>query len=250
MDRLFAGNALKKVAVSGGAAITLAEVAVPLGGTWTERDTIVFVPAPGMLSEVPANGGSAMSIMPKMIGAAVWPQALPGGIVVIFTANTGPASPTQANVVAYPLGGEPRVRVRGGFFGRYVESGHLVYVSQGTLFAVPFDPDALAGSGNAVPVLEGVRFNPGATSAQFAASRADTLAYFQGGTQGADRPLSWLDARGTTTRIANAGQADDRCQNATGRLIVAPYTVQGSSNPRNRAPGRRRQYIPALRAGC
>ena len=52
---------------------------------------------------------------------------------MILTSTTGPGGLAQANVVAYPVGGEPRVLVRGGFFGRYVESGHLIYVSQGTV---------------------------------------------------------------------------------------------------------------------
>jgi hypothetical protein len=29
--------------------------------------------------------------------------------------------------------------VRGGTYGRYLSSGHLLYVNRGTLFAVPFD---------------------------------------------------------------------------------------------------------------
>ena len=35
--------------------------------------------------------------------------------------------------------GERKVVQKGGSYGRYVPSGHLVYVSKGALFAVPFD---------------------------------------------------------------------------------------------------------------
>ena len=34
----------------------------------------------------------------------------------------------------------------GGSLGRYLPTGHLVYVVEGTLFAAPFDPAALATS--------------------------------------------------------------------------------------------------------
>ncbi len=93
--------------------------------------------------------------------------------------------------------------MRGGFFGRYVESGHLIYVSQGTVFAAPFDVDALAVSGSAVPVLEGVQVNAASRVIQIATSRAGTLAYFRGGAQVSDRPLSWLDSRGTVRPITS-----------------------------------------------
>jgi serine/threonine-protein kinase len=197
----FAGNALKKIAVTGGAAITLATVLNPMGATWTERGTIIFVPAPGNLAEVPAEGGTAVSIMPRITGAAAQPQAIPGQNAVIFTEMFGPRATERANIIAYPLGGEPRVIVRGGFSGRYVESGHLLYVSQGTVFAVRFDADTLTVTGNAVPVLEDVLVDGGMGAAQLATSRAGTLAYISGGTQIAERPVSWLDARGTVKPV-------------------------------------------------
>ena len=36
-----------------------------------------------------------------------------------------------------PKAGPGRVLVRGAYYGRYVPSGHLLYIQQGTLFAVP-----------------------------------------------------------------------------------------------------------------
>ena len=45
---------------------------------------------------------------------------------------------------------------RGGYHGRYLPSGHLVYMHEGTLFAAPFDLDRLELTGQPVPVLEGV----------------------------------------------------------------------------------------------
>ena len=46
--------------------------------------------------------------------------------------------------------------VRGGYFGRYLPSGHLTFVHQGTLFAVPFDLSSLQLRGMPIPVLEDV----------------------------------------------------------------------------------------------
>ena len=56
--------------------------------------------------------------------------------------------------------------MRGGYYGRYVpsglaspkrgerEGGHLIYMQQGTLFAVRFDLDRLETIGQAVPVFQ------------------------------------------------------------------------------------------------
>ena len=46
--------------------------------------------------------------------------------------------------------------VRGATFERFLPSGHLVYVSKGTLFSVPFELNRLEVRGTPVPVLEEV----------------------------------------------------------------------------------------------
>ena len=52
--------------------------------------------------------------------------------------------------------GAETVLVTGGSDGRYVSTGHLVYVRLGTLMAVPFDPVRLAVTGGATGVIDGV----------------------------------------------------------------------------------------------
>ena len=60
-------------------------------------------------------------------------------------------------IVVQPLpDGVPKVVQRGGFYGRHLRSGHLVYVHQGTLFAEPFDLARLEPTGQPVPVVEGI----------------------------------------------------------------------------------------------
>ena len=56
----FAESKLKKVAVAGGAPITIAPVANPRGGTWLPDNTIIFAPsAASVLMRVSAEGGKA-----------------------------------------------------------------------------------------------------------------------------------------------------------------------------------------------
>jgi serine/threonine-protein kinase len=85
--------------------------------------------------------------------------------------------------------------VKGGTDGRYVPTGHLVYVRQGNLFAVPFDPERLELRGSPVPILEGVMQSTEGV-AQFSFSALGSLAYLLGGVGGTDRVLVWVDRSG------------------------------------------------------
>ena len=87
----------------------------------------------------------------------------------------------DAELIVQPLpGGAPKVVHRGGFYGRYLPSGHLLYVHAGTLWAAPFDLDRLAVSGPPVPVIEGVTSNAANGGAQVAVSASGTLVYLPG----------------------------------------------------------------------
>ncbi len=86
--------------------------------------------------------------------------------------------------------------MRGGTFGRYLPSGHLVYVNRGTLFAVPFDVDRLEVHGTPAPVLDQVGYNAGQGSAQLDFSQTGTLIYRSGGAGGGLLTVAWLDGAG------------------------------------------------------
>ena len=106
---------------------------------------------------------------------------LRGGKAVLFTGNSRPDGFQDANVVVQELPNGPRkVLVRGAYFGRYLASGHLAYVHDGTLFAARFDIDRLELTGPSVPVLEGAAVNMPVGSAEIAFSDAGTVAYLPG----------------------------------------------------------------------
>ena len=86
------------------------------------------------------------------------------------------------------------------YAGRYLPSGHLVYVQDGTLFAAPFDLDRLMTTGPAVPALEGLASNPGSGGAQFAVSTNGTLVYLRGQSI-SGVPMHWIDRDGKTTPL-------------------------------------------------
>ena len=87
--------------------------------------------------------------------------------------------------------------MRGGTFGRYLPSGHLIYINRATLFAVPFDVDRLEVRGTPTPVLTHVSYSATSGFAQLDFSRTGTLVYLSGEGSGG-LTVQWLDATGKT----------------------------------------------------
>jgi serine/threonine-protein kinase len=197
----FAGGKLKKVAVNGGATVTLADAPVTRGGTWTDDDRIIFAANPlAGLSRVSAAGGQVEPATELEQGEAThrWPHALPGGRGILFGAHTQRNDHDNGRIVVqpWPLGAR-KVLLDGGYDARYLESGHILYVREGTLFAVPFDLDRLETSGKPVPVLEGIGASNISGWAQFAVSGNGTLVYGANNySTSAAQPIHWVDQQG------------------------------------------------------
>jgi serine/threonine protein kinase/Tol biopolymer transport system component len=214
----FAGGKLKKIAVTGGAPEALANAPNPRGGAWGEDGTIVFSPektAGTRLLRVSAAGGTAAPLASLSEGEVIqtWPQVLPGGRGVLYTGSSVPGAYNDANLMVQPLpGGTPKVVYRGGYHGRYLpsglrsstraerEGGHLIYVRDGTLYAVPFDLDRLEVTGPSVHAIEGVTSNAITGGAQLAVSANGSLVY-RPGQSGAALQLHLMDREGKTTPL-------------------------------------------------
>jgi serine/threonine-protein kinase len=97
--------------------------------------------------------------------------------------------------------GTPRVVHRGGYHGRYLPSGHLVYLHSGTMFAMSFDLDRLEVTSQPVPVLEDVRSNSITAGGQFSISNGGLLAYLPGPSVGAGTVPHWMNREGHTTAM-------------------------------------------------
>lgn len=137
-----------------------------------------------------------------------WPQVLPGGRAVLYTASTEVIIGDDSTLVVQPLpSGERTVVQRGGYFGRYVASGHIVYMQGDTLFAMPFDHRRLAVTGQAGRAVDGVRSDSSRGSAQLDVSQVGTLAYLQGRNAFGPRPIAWMDRTGTIS-VLRAAAAD------------------------------------------
>jgi serine/threonine-protein kinase len=124
-----------------------------------------------------------------------YPQVLPGGRAAIFNSFSTPFARSRIEAVEFGSG-RRTVLVEGAVFPRYVNSGHLLYVRDGAIFAVPFDPSRLRVLGPAVPVVEDLAWAATDGVAGFAVAANGTLVYLKGSEWSEDRRVVWADRAG------------------------------------------------------
>ena len=130
-----------------------------------------------------------------------WPQFLPGG-QILYSGNSDVSEWNNGTVrVQTEPGVAGKVVQRGGFHGRYVPTGHLLYVHAGTLYGVRFDLDRMETVGQPVPIIEEVVTSTATGGAQFSFAANGTLAYIHGDSIGADGGIYWMTSDGKTSAL-------------------------------------------------
>ncbi|MBI4891708.1 MAG: serine/threonine-protein kinase [Acidobacteria bacterium] len=209
----FAEQKLKKIAVLGGAAIILCDAGGGArGASWAEDGNIIANLDNSHFFRVSAAGGKPepLAARPESRGERTrrWPQVLPGGEHVLYTAgrpdNAGNYEEADIDILNLKTG-QVKVVQRGGYYGRYLPSGHIVYVRGGTLFALPFDINRMETRGAPVPVLDDLSSSPGQGAGQFDFSANGTLVFLSGKGGVAKARLAWLDSAGKQQPFLIAG---------------------------------------------
>jgi serine/threonine-protein kinase len=196
----FAEGKLKKAPVQGGAPVTLSEAGNFASGSWGDDGNIIAaLDGRVALSRVPSAGGAPTPVTQLEKGELThfFPQVLPGSHAVLFT-SSGFAGPDDYNIDVVSLDTHERKTVqRGGILGRYLPSGHLVYLQQNKLIAAPFSLSKLTVTGDSHVLLDDVSYLTPSSLGDFDFSRTGTFVYISG--QG-DKPRSifWLDRAGKT----------------------------------------------------
>jgi serine/threonine-protein kinase len=207
----FAGGLLKKISVQGGAPVTLCDAPFGWGAAWGEGGEIVVARLQiGPLSLIPAGGGAPQRLTTLSNGELThrWPQILPGGQTLLFTTAPNVFRMDGAAIESMSLKtGARKTLLHGGYYARYLPSGHLVYLNQGVLFGVAFDPDKLEVRGAPLPLIEDVAGNPSSGGGQFDFSRTGTLVYLPGKGKAPSWTVDWLDSSGKTTPLLKAPAA-------------------------------------------
>ena len=200
--------------MEGGAAVTLCDASFGLGGSWGDDGNIIAALqfSTGTLFRVPSIGGTPVAVTKMNPGEIThrFPQVLPGSQAVLFTvaSEVSRSAFDSASLDLLMLKtGERKTILKEGFFPRYVAgtsgsngTGHIVYVHQATLFAVPFDLDRLSTNGSSVPILEDVdSSSSGGGDITFAQN--GTVAYHPGRASIGGSVISWVDSSAKTSPL-------------------------------------------------
>ncbi len=202
----FVGSSIRRIPTAGGNVETIINDVMstgrfgPRGATWGDDGTIVYGDYDlskrlGGLYRVAASGGDAALVAEpdpetSKFGGYLQPHLVHGGRVLLFHGLTRTYNPEVAEIMALDLDtGTQKTLLTNAMDPQYaVETGQLLFVHQGSLMAVGFDPDRLALVGKPVIVLEDVMQALGMPNtgwetgaAQVAISSGGHLAYVQGG---------------------------------------------------------------------
>ena len=231
---------LYKVPVSGGVPFKICHSRLSYGASWGTDDTIVFADGPeGGLRRVSAAGGVPQSLTTVEVsngeGSHRFPHVLPGASAVVFTVVAVPADTRQGTSVAVQslITGERRLLIRDAADGRYLSSGHLVYLAGGRLMAAPFDLSTLRVTGHSVSVLDGGVMQSVTTSAsQFAVSDTGSLAWLPAVADSNPeqlRTIVWVDRHGRSTPVGATADAYFQPRLSPDGLEIAVQTVESGA---------------------
>ncbi|HSG00887.1 MAG TPA: protein kinase [Vicinamibacterales bacterium] len=239
----FARGQLFRWTMGGGAPQPIADAPVPMGGTWGEDDTIVFVPMwNGGLARVKATGGAQETVLRpdgKEAYAFVHPRFVPGASEILYSAWGKSTGVWRLNL---DTGNRSFVAAKADT-GMATTSGHLLFgegdaagLHPGLLAA----PASAAGpiAGTSMMVVPGINYN--VWQADLWASVSDTGTLVDVPADVTARTLVLVDQAGRVRPFADQRATYNAVavSRATGRVaVVADYKVwllaaDGSSRER------------------
>jgi serine/threonine-protein kinase len=268
-----AENKFKKIAITGGAAVTIGDspdANSGFGPVWA-ADDYIYVGQPRRVARIAANGGALEPVIAlKGNETAHRPQLLDDGDSILFTLATGISQWDASQIVIQSRkSGERTVLIPGGSDGRYLSTGHIMYVLGNNLLAVPFDLKTKR-VGGPVPVVEGVRratnAGGGGADGQYAVAANGTLVYVPGGARGgAELTLVLVDRLGVRKPLnvtPGARQPDPSRRSGSPRTAFRRERFSGMRTLVGRRPvvvlhqsswrawrGRQRRHFHALDGG-
>jgi Tol biopolymer transport system component len=185
---------------SGGSPMTIAAIGDYRGGTCNQFKQVVLTAAiRAGLSMVSFDNSERREITPldgTKHSTNRWPIFLPDGKHFLYLAanHVRPVGETSGIYVADVDGTINKQLLRANSSPRYA-NGYLLYVRDGSLLAVRFDPDKLKVQGDPVTVLNNVQNDRGIWRGLFSVSNNGILLYQRSGGS-AETAATWMDFTG------------------------------------------------------
>jgi hypothetical protein len=225
----YAGNQLKKIAVTGGAPVSVQNA--PYTGypssIWLNDGTLLTVTGDGVLRRLDTDGTLSVVATPDSVlgeTALYVSDVLPDGRTVLVIAATQGA--TNGRGIALDVGsGERKVVIEAAINDMAYDDGYLLWAQpDGALIGAMFDADRLAITGSPVTLAQDVRVSVGGP-AHLSISRNGSLVYVPESPfslalvdrQGAREVISDLRRRFHSPRVS-----------PDGRYIAVDFSYQGS----------------------
>ncbi len=199
----FADGKLQKVDISGAPPLPVCDAPNGRSGSWNREGIILFSPdSTTGLFRVPAAGGAPKPATSLDATRAEtthrWSAFLPDGRHFLYLAgshSTGSKSESNAIYVGALDSNEKTLLLQARSNVVYA-SGFLLYVRERILLAQRFDPGARRLVGEAMPIAEGVQYDPAYFRGVFSASDDGVLLYALGTSGSTASRLTWMDRAG------------------------------------------------------
>ena len=174
-------SGIARVSLAGGPVTEVVAGAQPLGMAWGDDGSLYYAPDYNQgIWRVSDDAPTPVQVTsPDLAEEELghwWPQLLPDGEHLLFTAYRSPVDSSRIRVVSLRTGDVTTV-LRAGFSARYTPSGHLLFARGSALYAILFDVDKLATSGTVELVVDGIAMEPNSGRALYALSDFGTLVY-------------------------------------------------------------------------
>ena len=209
----FAGGKLRKVRLDGSAAMVIADAPHMHGAAWARDNTIYFVPNQGGTGiwQVAADGGTPTRVteVDKASGEAAheWPTLSPDGEFLAFVTWTNDVQAGAGTIVIQALKtGLRKTVVEGGTWPRFTADGHLLFVRDATLFAVPTNSATREAVGSPVEVLSGISSGSQNGAAKMAIAADGTLIYEPGADVEGSRRIVRVNRHGAESSAFDDGR--------------------------------------------
>ena len=170
---------------------------------WGDDGLLTFYQGGQGISQVASAGGRPQVLITRDSAKGErlgWPQRIPGSEWIIFSSRPMDKSWRETKILAQSLKtNERKTLIEGGLQPLYVATGHLVYLQDQHLMAVPVDPVRAKIEGEPTMVVDGILQSGQNGVAQVTIADNGTLAYLPSSTEVALPKLVWVTRKGEVT---------------------------------------------------